>query len=184
MAQGRKVAVVVYVVVASCNPVKAQAAFEAFRMVFPGERIVVQSLRVTSSVRAQPWSDGETLCGAFSRVDAAMSQCAAADFWVGMEAGVEESGEEVGSFGWIVVRSGAQVGKAKTGMFFLPQAVVDLLKQGYELGEADDIVFGSEHSKQGPGAIGLLTGGVVTRMTLYRDAVVAALVPFRNPHLY
>jgi len=53
-----------------------------------------------------------------------------------------------------------------------------------ELGEADDRVFERSNSKQTNGAIGLLTGNVIDRTTLYAPAVVFALIPFKNPELY
>jgi len=45
-------------------------------------------------------------------------------------------------------------------------------------------VFGKENSKQTYGAVGLLTGDVIDRTRFYEDAVVLALIPFRNPDLY
>jgi non-canonical (house-cleaning) NTP pyrophosphatase len=53
-----------------------------------------------------------------------------------------------------------------------------------ELGEADDLVFGRSNSKQDNGAIGLLTGDVIDRAQLYEQAVILALVPFKNPDMY
>jgi non-canonical (house-cleaning) NTP pyrophosphatase len=53
-----------------------------------------------------------------------------------------------------------------------------------ELGDADDLVFGRQNSKQKSGAVGLLTHNRVTRRTLYEQAVVLALIPFINPDLY
>ena len=61
---------------------------------------------------------------------------------------------------------------------------MSLVREGKELGEADDIVFGKENSKQTYGAVGLLTGDVIDRTRFYEDAVVLALIPFRNPDLY
>lgn len=83
------------------------------------------------------------------------------------------------AFAWGVVRarSGEQ-GLARTASFFLPDAVAALVRAGKELGEADDIVFGQTNSKQKMGAVGLLTSGLIDRTTLYRDALVLALIPF------
>jgi len=115
-----------------------------------------------------------------------------ADYWVGIEGGVEDENDEMAAekstamaaFAWVVVRSGDRVGKARTGTFFLPAPVADLVRQGKELGEADDIIFGRSNSKQENGAIGLLTGNVIDRTQLYEHAVVLALVPFKNVGLY
>ena len=51
-------------------------------------------------------------------------------------------------------------------------------------GDADDVVFERSNSKQANGAVGLLTGDVITRASLYAHAVVLALIPFRNMELY
>jgi non-canonical (house-cleaning) NTP pyrophosphatase len=52
-----------------------------------------------------------------------------------------------------------------------------------ELGEADDLVFGQINSKQQNGAIGILTNDLIDRESLYRPAVIMALIPFLNPTL-
>ena len=68
--------------------------------------------------------------------------------------------------------------------FYLPPQVAELVRQGVELGEADDIVFGQSNSKQASGAVGLLTGDVIDRAGLYEGAVILALIPFKNRQLY
>ncbi|MEA2092741.1 MAG: DUF84 family protein, partial [Patescibacteria group bacterium] len=55
---------------------------------------------------------------------------------------------------------------------------------GKELGEADDIVFQRNNSKQENGAVGILTGDVVDRTKCYTEAVILALIPFKNVNLY
>lgn len=61
------------------------------------------------------------------------------------------------SFAWVYILSQKQHGKAKTGMFFLPHAVMQLILEGVELGKADDIVFQCTNSKKKNGAVGILT---------------------------
>ena len=74
--------------------------------------------------------------------------------------------------------------KARTGTFFLPNELVKLIKDGKELGEADDIVFKRSNSKQENGAVGILTGDVIDRTKYYTEAVVLSLIPFKNIDLY
>ena len=74
--------------------------------------------------------------------------------------------------------------KARTSGLALPDKVVELISQGYELGDADDLVFGTSNSKQNYGAVGILTGNVITRTSSLAQAVELALVPFRNSGLY
>jgi inosine/xanthosine triphosphatase len=172
------------IVLASNNPVKVQAALNGFRRMFPDEKFQAELASAASEVRDQPMSDQETLQGALNRARNAARLMPDADFWVGIEGGVEEMGGEVISFSWVVVRSRDTVGKGRTGAFFLPPPVADLIRQGQELGQADDIVFNRSNSKQDNGAVGLLTRNVVDRAQLYEQAVILALVPFKNTELY
>lgn len=172
------------IVLASKNPVKMRAVKAGFSRMFPDWEYEIQTISVDSGVSDQPNSNEETLKGACNRAESAMSAMPAADYWVGVEGGVEDLGDDMTAFAWIVVRSNQVLGKGRTGAFFLPEAVSRLVRQGVELGEADDLVFGRSNSKQENGAIGLLTGNVVDRAQLYEQAVVLALVPFKNPDLY
>jgi inosine/xanthosine triphosphatase len=172
------------VVIASKNPVKVRAVQVGFTRMFPDQEMEYLTLSADSGVSNQPDTDEETLQGAYNRSADAMTKIPQADFWVGIEGGVEDFGEEMTAFAWIVVRSRHILGKGRTGVFFLPHPVVKLIKQGLELGEADDLVFGRSNSKQENGAIGLLTGNVIDRAQLYAQAVILALVPFKNVELY
>ena len=82
----------------------------------------------------------------------------------------------------IIDRAG-QVGIGQTAVFYLPHQVAELVRQGLELGHADDIVFQRDNSKQANGAIGILTDDVIDREAYYIHAVIMALVPFKNPSL-
>jgi inosine/xanthosine triphosphatase len=170
---------------ASKNPVKAAAALLGFQRMFPEEEFEVRSVPVSSGVGHQPLSDDETLRGALGRAQQARSVVADADYWVGIEGGVEDKAIEMAAFAWVVILSlDGGVGKGRTGTFFLPEAVAELVREGKELGEADDIVFSQVNSKQDQGAVGLLTANVVDRTQLYAHAVILALIPFKNRPLY
>lgn len=172
------------VVVSSLNPVKVQAALEGLRRMFPAFNFEVSTVSVLSGVADQPMTDEETMIGALNRVSNAREANPKADFWVGIEGGVAAMCDELAAFAWVVVRSGDLVGKARSGTFFLPKAVAELVEQGVELGVADDMVFSRTNSKQAGGAIGILTDNVLDRKQLYEQAVVLALVPFKNEGLF
>jgi inosine/xanthosine triphosphatase len=172
------------IVIASQNPVKVQAVRQGFERMFPGEPFEIQTVSVPSGVGDQPSSSREALDGALNRAQGAALRFQQADYWVGVEGGIEDQGGEMIAFAWIVVQSPHGLGKGRTGTFYLPLAVAELVRSGKELGEADDIVFGRMNSKQDNGAIGLLTGNVIDRAALYEQAVILALVPFKNPELY
>ena len=106
------------IAVASGNPVKVAAAAEAFRRMFPDQTVSIRSLSVPSDVAEQPLSDEETLLGARNRARHAQAACPEADFWVGIEGGVQWHGPELSAFAWVAVRSAAGLGKARSGTFF------------------------------------------------------------------
>ena len=173
------------IIVASNNPVKVESVRAGYARMFPGEAFTCQGMAVPSHVSDQPFSSEETLQGAFNRASGAREQAPTADYWVGIEGGVEPDGEtELGVFAWVVVLSDGQVGRGSTGIFYLPPRLAELVHQGTELGEADDIVFGRSNSKQKNGAVGLLTGDALDRAGYYEHAVMLALIPFRNRELY
>jgi inosine/xanthosine triphosphatase len=171
------------IVVASTNPVKIQSALDGFQRMLPGESFTARGLSVPSGVSDQPMSDEETLQGALNRAQNARTVVPEADFWVGIEGGCEEKHDELLAFAWVVVCSREQIGKGRTGAFCLPLEIAQLVRQGVELGEADDRIFGRSNSKQMNGAIGILTGDVMDRTQYYENAVVLALIPFKNPQL-
>lgn len=172
-----------HVIIASLNPVKIAAARLGFEALFPAEHFIFEGVSVPSFVSDQPQSDAETLQGAHNRASNARQHRPNADYWVGIEGGISDLGEMMQAFAWVVVLDAQRSGRGKTGTFQLPQEVARLVREGRELGEADDIVFGQANSKQQNGAIGLLTGDVLTRTTFYQQAVIMALIPFKNPHL-
>jgi inosine/xanthosine triphosphatase len=172
------------IIVGSENPVKAQAVLGGFQRMFPNEAINLTTVSVPSGVSSQPQSSGETLRGALKRARGVADLVQEADYWVGIEGGIEDTAEGMTVFAWVVVMSAELMGKGRTGTFFLPERVARLVREGKELGEADDIVFGRENSKQEEGAIGILTRKVMDRAGLYEHAVILALVPFKNVDIY
>jgi inosine/xanthosine triphosphatase len=178
------------VIVASKNPVKIFAVHQGLERMFSEETFSIQGISVPSGVSNQPLSSKETMQGALNRAKAAREQVPTADYWIGIEGGVDSELEgeftrcELCAFAWVVVLGKDQMGKGRTGTFTLPPRISELIHQGKELGEADDIVFGRTNSKQENGAVGLLTGDTIDRAAFYIHAVILALIPFLNPDLY
>jgi len=119
------------------------------------------------------------------------------DFVVGLEGGVKEEHStttlpsslppSLHCFAWMVILEPctSKMSAAKTASFPLPLPIAALVREGVELGEADDRVFGRTGSKEGEGIVGLLTGGVVDRANYYSQAIVLAMIPFlKHRELY
>ena len=172
------------IIVGSKNPVKVGCTREAFSQAF-GNVGLVEGIDALSNIPAQPRSEEETLLGAKNRATHAKSLLPEADYWVGIEGGVDEDPQGMYAFAWIYVlhRSGKS-SQSKTGTFYLPPRVVALIQDGMELGHADDLVFQAQNSKQQGGSVGLLTHGLITREGYYQQAMVLALIPFLNESLY
>lgn len=173
------------IVVASKNPVKIAAALGGFKRMFPSEEFEIEGAGAESGVSDQPMSNDETYKGALNRAQNAQNMQPDADYWVGLEGGIEDTNDDMFAFAWMVIlgRDG-RLGKGKTGVFFLPSEVATLIRRGMELGEADDVVFSRNNSKQAGGAIGLLTDDVIDREAYYTEAIIFALVSFKHPEFY
>ncbi len=169
------------IIVASRNPVKVEATRQAFASLFANSDLLIESVSVASGVSEQPMSDAETRTGARNRAIAARDAAAGADFWVGMEGGIEVIDDQLMAFAWMVVANGDSLSEARSVTLPLPPAVRQLVEDGLELGDANDRVFSTVNSKQGGGAYGLLTDGRYTRESVYAQTMIIALTPFANP---
>ncbi|EGU37598.1 NTPase [Vibrio ichthyoenteri ATCC 700023] len=168
------------VIVASLNPAKISAVESAFHCVFPQHTFTFIGVNVPSEVADQPISNQETYQGARNRVTNAKLTRANGDFYVGLEAGIEDGV----TFAWMVIESATQRGESRSASMMLPPAVADRLSQEVELGTVMDEVFGTTNIKQKGGAIGVLTQHQLTRSSVYHQALIMALIPFTNPQHY
>lgn len=169
------------VVVASENPVKIDASAQGFESMYPDTDFEFQGVSVASGVSEQPLSRAETLQGALNRANNARSIMPHAEYVVGIEGGLQDIDGRFEVFAWVVILHNNAIGRAQTGIFYLPDEVAQLIHDGQELGHADDIVFGQQNSKQNNGSIGLLTDNALTRTSYYVSAVIMALIPFKKP---
>lgn len=173
-----------HITVASQNPVKLRAAQRAFERIFPAQRFTVDGVAVPSGVADQPLSLGETIRGARIRARNGRAARPEADYWVGIEGGIDDTPLGMSCFARVhIISSDGREGLGQTAVFYLPREVAELVRAGMELGHADDRVFGRENSKQANGAIGILTDDAVDREAYYVHAVIMALAPFKNPAL-
>lgn len=170
---------ILQVVVTSFNPIKIEAVMRAFSSRFPATEIQIEPLGVDSGVAEQPMSDSETRQGARNRVAAAQQEKPDADYWVGLEGGVDRIDGDLMAFAWMVVAGpGGRISETRSATLPLPPRVQALVADGLELGEANDRVFATLNSKQAGGAYGLLTDGLMTRESIYTQTLILALIPF------
>ncbi len=174
------------VLVGSTNPVKIEAARDAFRAYFPDAR--AEGIAVPSGVPAQPIGE-ETYEGARNRAQTLYrknaSESLGGDFCVGIEGGAIQHVGRWFSFGAVcVVDARGRTGFGASPLFELPASVAEALRAGEELGHVVDRLSGRTNSKQAGGAIGHFTRGAVDRKGIYVQGTVVALVPFLNQALF
>lgn len=172
------------VALGSGNPAKRQAVQEALARLLGADAPAVTCMEVASGVASQPWGDGETRRGAANRAAAALRTGAAAGaaLAVGLEGGVARHDGRLWAFSWAVaVRADGDEAASRSATFALPSRVADMVEAGMELGDAMDRVFGTHGSKREQGAVGLLTGGALSRAELYAQPALLALAPLLAP---
>lgn len=167
------------VIVGSTSPAKRRAVEAALGDLY-GREVTIGVIAAPSGVSDQPWGEGEAREGAINRARVALAEVPDAELAFGIEAGVsEEAGWPLWAFAWVVAlgRDGL-MGAARSATFAVPGALAEGVRAGMELGDALDSVYGLTRAKDGLGAVGVLTGGLLDRSELYRTAVLLALMPW------
>lgn len=174
----------ILVAVGSTNPVKIEAVRSAFETLWLEQSWEIRAVSVASGVAPQPMSDLESITGARNRARTALSSTDAI-YGVGLEGGLQQVGEWWFDSGWIVVvdRNGCE-GIGSTAKLVIPTQMITLIHQGMEMGEAVDVVFQQQNSRQSHGHFGLMTRNAITRTKAYADGVLVALARFVHPHIF
>lgn len=165
-----------HVVAATTNPAKIKAIQLAFEDTFGADQYRIESLDVASGVSLQPIGNVETRTGARQRVMEARQVRPEADFWVGVEAGIEDNM----TFAWMTIESPHTRGESRSASLMLPEAILQGIRAGRELWSEMATITGNADVKRQGGAIGFFTGGRLSRASVYHQALMLALVPFHN----
>ncbi len=172
------------VAIGSKNPAKISSVKEAFIKVWPDREFQFSGVDVESGVSNQPMSDEESIRGATQRAERARDALGA-EYGVGLEGGLQKINDKWFDSGWIVVvDQNDRVGIGSSIRLETPPKMMELINQGMELGEVNDILFKKENSKHNQGHFGLMTNNAITRVEGYRDGIIAALAAFIHPSLF
>jgi inosine/xanthosine triphosphatase len=166
-----------HVIAATTNPAKIKAIQQAFADTFGADQCRIEAVDVASGVSVQPIGNAETRTGARQRVMEARQVRPEADFWVGVEAGIEENM----TFAWMTIENPQTRGESRSASLMLPEAILEGIRAGRELGSEMAELTGNPEVKRQEGAIGIFTAGRLSRTSVYHQALLLALVPFHNP---
>ena len=170
------------VAVGSLNPVKVSSARLALERA--GFDFTLQGVAVPSSVAEQPIGLEESARGARQRAHNARVALGAA-WGVGMEGGIEfDAAGDAWLFNVVAIITPERESIARGGQLLLPPRVAARLRAGNELGPVMDELLGTSNIKQGLGAIGFLTNGLIPREAAFFDCFSRALAPLLHPALY
>ncbi len=172
------------VAVVSKNPVKINAARAAFSSVFADTNIEIVALELESGVPDQPMSYEQTREGAHNRVQNALALEDEFDYIIAYEGGVDVFEDGPKTFAVLCIGKGEDMIYGQTATLPLPMSIYQDLLNGKELGDAMDTLFNTHNIKQKGGAIGQLTSGLQTRLSIYESATILALSYFAHPDLF
>lgn len=171
------------IAVGTTNRAKLAAVESAVRQVWPGARIM--PVAAPSGVSEMPMTADEGQRGAQQRARLALAMVPSATLGIGMEGAAQEEPTGLYLTNWVAVvdRAGRE-SLANGGSLPLPRAIASELRAGGELGPIMDRLTGDHNTKQGLGAAGYLTCGVVPRSMTFHVGVGLALAPFLRPEIY
>lgn len=174
------------ILVGSKNPVKIEAAKEAFSLYFNNVNAI--GFSVKSNVPDQP-INSQTFHGAKNRAFELQKINAKenfnANFFLGIEGGIQETLGKWFAFGvmCIIDRAG-RTSFGTSAHFELPKLITKRLLTGEELGFVMDEIMSDENTKQKGGAISFFTNNRMNRKELYVPGIISALIPFLHKNLY
>ena len=186
------------VAVGSTRRPKLEAVREVLALIGPrlgvSEPLEVRGIDVPSGVRHTPLTREDTMSGARRRAEAlvalARRQNEPWKYFVGLEGGVDvvsDGGRRLVFLqNWAYVTDGRGLSAfGQSGGIVLPDALVtSVVDRGVELSEAIDSFAGSEGIRDGQGAWGVLTHGLITRQDAFRVALINAFAPFLHRAAY
>jgi non-canonical (house-cleaning) NTP pyrophosphatase len=154
----------------------------------PGAHFEIVGFEVASGVRSTPLSTRDTMLGAQNRAKSLRTIAQEAgkpcQFFIGLEGGLEtremDGTRHVFLESWAYVLDLAGNGHfGQSGAIGLPDELArQVIDQGIDLSEAIDAFAGREGIRNGLGAWGILTCGLITREDAFRIATINAFAPF------
>ena len=163
-----------HVVSATTNPAKIQAILQAFNEIFGEGSCHIESVSVESGVPEQPFGSDETRAGARNRVANARRAQPNADFWVAIEAGIDEGS----TFSWVTDRGRQPARRSALGdPCRCRRSILEKVQAGEALGPVMSQYTGIDEIGRKEGAIGVFTAGKLTRSSVLSSGRRAGAKP-------
>lgn len=158
--------------VGSLNRVKVEAVRNVMERIYGEVRITAVDAK--SGVPDQPFGE-QTRQGAENRARGALGDH---QMSVGIEAGVFEFPDGLYDIQHCCILSkDGRITYGQGSGFRYPDDVAGLVRSGSTVGDAFDTLFGSEGIGKKAGAVGMLSRGLLDRLSLTEQSVTAAMIP-------
>lgn len=168
------------VAVGSTNRAKVEGVRKAFSHYFKHFEVV--PVAVESGVHVMPFNE-DVVKGAEARALKALEKTGA-NYGVGLEGGVVSLFGKEYVCGYVAVSNGMKTHGAFGYLWEAPPRVLEQMRKGKELGFIIDELSGKKNTKEGEGASGFFTKGVISREESFEKTTVKALVPFVSKEHY
>ncbi len=176
------------IAVGSENKPKLESVKKAARKYFPKGTIVdVVGTKASSGVSDHPITPSEARRGAMNRAIAAYDIAYDAEYWVGIEGGLEEISvivpetfNRLEEKRWIesgycfVMNRKGQFAYGQAGAVRVPDQLIELILKGKDLSAAFEEKFGVSRIGDSGGYTDWLTGGALDRTDSYIPGIIAA----------
>jgi inosine/xanthosine triphosphatase len=162
------------IAVGSKNPSKIKAVEDAFKILLKRKPFKLLTYNSPSLVSKQPMNEKECIQGAYNRALDAINR-SDVDIAVGLEAGISKITGKYFTGGWVVmIDKNNNVSKSATLKIQVPEKIMEMVKNKYQLGEATDMIYKKKDTSKKIGFFGLISDKLITRSSAYKDAVIAA----------
>ncbi len=163
------------VAIGSKNPTKIEAVKQAFGLLLGQEDVEYIAVATESGVSEQPMDDETSLEGARNRAQKALD-LTKSDYAVGLEGGQSRVGDNwyTGTAACVINAKGEE-GSGFSPRVMTPTTAQQHIAEGKNLSDAISASHGIRDIGKKEGLSGLVTKGVITRVSSSREATVAAL---------
>ena len=162
------------IIIGTKNKAKVQAVQTIVSQFYDAEFV---SLAVPSGVSEQPMSSEETRQGAIHRARHAFIEGATMAF--GLEGGVTLVDGQLYICNWAALVTKTATYTAAGAQIPLPLTVAQAVQNGEELGPVMERYTKQQDVRQGLGAVGIFTDGLVTRQQMFEHILLLLLGQYR-----
>ena len=167
------------IVVASKSKIKLDVVISVLSKLIPNLQTEVIGIDLESD-GAEPVGEKAILSQITEAIRKARKLHPDAEFYCGMEGGVEEKDHGMEEAAYVVIenKNGSNRSISRSVSFPIPPAVAKLVRNGIPFGDAVDKTYSTKNIKTGQGFVGLLTNGMVDKKALYIQPTAVAFSKF------